>query len=112
MSFEVPPLSSTDALRRSQAVSRTDKPELAQTGDTEEVRLDTLPSSPPAELHPEIDRAAARVDELRAKGRELHFSFDRDAGRVEIQVRDLNGKVIRTIPPSKALAVASGEELD
>ena len=113
MSFEVPPLSSTDAVQAAQSGSRTDKQHsTGPLGETDEVRLDTLPSTPPAELHAEIDRAAARVDELRAEGRELHFAFDKDAGRVQIQVRDLDGRVIRTIPPSKALSVATGDKLD
>jgi hypothetical protein len=111
MSFEVPPLNS--ALPGVQPATRTDKPEgVAPVGGTEEVRLDTIPSSPPAELHDEIDRAAERVDQLRAEGRELHFAFDKEAGRVQIQVRDLDGNVVRTIPPSKALSVISGDKLD
>ena len=35
--------------------------------------------------------------------RELHFETDEETGRVIIQVRDLEGNVIRTIPPSDAL---------
>ena len=113
MSFEVPPLSSADNVLGAQAVQRTDKP--GQTGAVEaadSVRLDTIPSVPPEDLHAEMDRAAQRVDELKAQGRELHFAYDKSAGRVQVQVRDLDGNVIRTIPPSKALAVASGEPLD
>jgi FlaG protein len=113
MSFEVSPLSGTDKVVGAQPVQRTDKP--GQTGAVEaadSVRLDTIPSMPPAELHAEMDRAAQRADELKAEGRELHFAYDKSAGRVQIQVRDLDGNVLRTIPPSKALAVASGEPLD
>jgi hypothetical protein len=113
MSFEVPPLSNADQLAAAQSVSRTEKPRQPdQLGGVEAVRLDTIPSSPPSELHGEIDRAAQRVDDLHADGRELHFAFDKDAGRVQIQVRDLDGNVLRTIPPSKALSVVSGEKLD
>jgi|SRR5919204_5539979 flagellar protein FlaG len=111
MSFEVPPVNG--AVPGVQPVTRTDKPQSAgDAGGVEEVRLDTIPSSPPVELHDEIDRAAKRVDELRADGRELHFAYDKDAGRVQIQVRDLDGNVVRTIPPSKALSVISGQKLD
>ena len=74
--------------------------------------MDTIPGSPPSELHGEIDRAAQRAHQLQAEGRELHFAYDKDAGRVQIQVRDLDGNVLRTIPPSKALSVVSGEKLD
>jgi len=76
------------------------------------VRLDTIPSRPPEELGGEIDRASQRVDELKADGHQLHFAFDEGAGRLVVQVQDLDGNVLRTIPPSKALQVASGDKLD
>jgi flagellar protein FlaG len=53
-----------------------------------------------------------RVDELKSEGRELHFSFNEESKRVQIEVRDLKGNVLRTIPPSKALSVATGDKLD
>jgi uncharacterized FlaG/YvyC family protein len=113
MSFEVPPLSGAHTVPGARSASRTDKPPATdQAGSTEEVRLDTLPSKPPAELHEEMERAARRADELHAEGRELHFAHDKDTGRVEIQVRDLDGAVLETIPPSKALSVISGDKLD
>jgi uncharacterized FlaG/YvyC family protein len=113
MSFEVPPLSSTDPVLGAQPVKRTDKPEPAKTTEgADAVRLDTIPSQPPEELHAEIDRASQRVDELKAEGRQLHFTRDENSGRVVVQVQDLNGTVLRTIPPSKALQVASGDTLD
>ncbi len=70
-----------------------------------------IPLVPPPHVRDEVDRAADRIDELHAQGRELHFSKDEHSGRVIIEVRDLEGKVIRTIPPSHALAVMSGAEL-
>jgi uncharacterized FlaG/YvyC family protein len=48
---------------------------------------------------------------LHAERRELHFETTGD-GRVIVQVRDLDGNVIRTIPPAKALEVAAGDPLD
>ena len=58
-----------------------------------------------------VDRAAERVDELHADNRELHFSTDEQSGRVIIEVRDLDGNVLKTIPPSKAMDILSGAEL-
>jgi flagellar protein FlaG len=58
-----------------------------------------------------VDRAAERVQELQSDNRELHFSHDEDSGRVIIEVRDLEGNVLKTIPPSKALDILSGAEL-
>jgi uncharacterized FlaG/YvyC family protein len=112
MSFEVPPVGSTPHVSASSPVERTDKPQAANGKDVDAVQLDMIPSSPPGELYGQIDAAAQRVDELKAEGRELHFAFDNASKRVQIEVRDLKGNVLRTIPPSKALSVATGEKLD
>lgn len=111
MSFEVPPVGGTP-VPPSAPVERTDKPQAANGKDVDAVQLDMIPSSPPEELYDQIDAAASRVDELKADGRELHFSFDNASKRVQIEVRDLKGNVLRTIPPSKALSVATGDKLD
>jgi uncharacterized FlaG/YvyC family protein len=112
MSFEVPPVSSTSSVPAAAPVERTDKPQAANGKDVDAVQLDMIPSSPPEELYDQIDAAASRVDELKAEGRELHFAFDDKTKRVQIEVRDLGGNVLRTIPPSKALSVAKGDKLD
>jgi uncharacterized FlaG/YvyC family protein len=111
MSFEVPPVGSASVPARAPA-QRTDEPQAANGKDVDAVQLDMIPSSPPEELYDQIDAAASRVDELKAEGRELHFSFDNASKRVQIEVRDLKGNVLRTIPPSKALSVATGDKLD
>jgi uncharacterized FlaG/YvyC family protein len=59
----------------------------------------------------EADRAAARAEELARANRELHFEKDQASGRIIVQVRDLEGNVLRTIPPSSALDVMSGAGL-
>ena len=69
----------------------------------------SLPPSPPPEVLDEVAIARDRAAELAASNRELHFSVDEATNRVIVQVRDLEGNVIRTIPPSEALAVLSGE---
>jgi flagellar protein FlaG len=109
MSFEVPPVGGPQVPA---PVERTDKPQAASGKDVDAVQVDMIPSSPPDELYDQIDAAGARVDELKADGRELHFAFDDASKRVVIQVRDLKGNVLRTIPPSKALSVATGDKLD
>jgi uncharacterized FlaG/YvyC family protein len=113
MSFEVPPLSGADKVLNAQPLPRTDKPQPANNVEgADAVRVDTIPSQPPAELQNEMARASQRVDELKAEGRQLHFAYDEGAGRVVVQVQDLDGNVLRTIPPSKALQVAAGDKLD
>jgi len=68
-------------------------------------------STPPPDALREVDRAAARAEELWRDDRELHFEMDQDSGRVIVEVRDLDGNVIRTIPPSEALDIMSGKPL-
>ncbi len=75
------------------------------------VNVSTLPASPPPSALEDMHKAAEVWQELRAQKRELHFECTGN-GRVIVQVRDLDGNVIRTIPPAKALEVASGEPLD
>jgi hypothetical protein len=117
MSFEIGPL---QPIQRSTPARRPDvvtpgfslnlarKPAPAPAADTAVV---SLPASPPAEVRDAIGAAAARAAELRAENRELHFRKDEASGRVIVEVRDLSGNVIRTIPPSHALAVMSGARI-
>jgi hypothetical protein len=71
---------------------------------------DVIPASPPAEVLAEVDAAWERTSELAAQNRELHFERDELSGRTIIEVRTLDGEVLRTIPPSKMLDVMSGAE--
>ena len=72
---------------------------------------DVMPASPPPEVLAEVERASDRVSELASQNRELHFRRDEVTGRTIIEVRTLEGEVLRTIPPSKLLDVMSGGEL-
>jgi hypothetical protein len=69
--------------------------------------LGCIPAEPPEDALREVDRAATRAEKLWRAQRELHFELDEYSGRVIVQVRDLDGRVIRTIPPSEALDVLS-----
>jgi FlaG protein len=80
----------------------------APAGD---IAVISLPPSPPPEVLDEVAAARDRAAELAANNRELHFRKDESTGRVIVQVRDLAGNVIRTIPASEALAVMSGEPI-
>jgi uncharacterized FlaG/YvyC family protein len=76
----------------------------------DEVTADVIGASPPAEVSEQVGAAAAVASQLHEANRELHFSKDHTTGRIIVEVRDLDGNVLRTIPPSKALAIMSGEE--
>jgi flagellar protein FlaG len=68
-------------------------------------------AGPPPELRAEMDAAARVAQELRAQGRELRFEHDDVSGRIRVEVRDLDGNVLREIPASKALDIAAGAPL-
>jgi flagellar protein FlaG len=73
--------------------------------------LDPIPPAPTQEAREMVDRAAQVVEDLYKSNRELHFSMDKSTNRVVIEVRDLDGHVLKTIPPAKALDVMSGAAL-
>jgi FlaG protein len=73
--------------------------------------VDVIPASPPPEVLAEVDAAWERTAELAAANRELHFRRDERTGRTIIEVRTLDGEVLRTIPPSRVLDVMAGGEL-
>jgi hypothetical protein len=72
--------------------------------------VDTLPASPPPEVRAEMLAAQRAVRELYERGRELHFEMA--DGRLRIELRDLDGNVLKTIPPSAALEIAGGKAVD
>jgi hypothetical protein len=115
MSFEIGPLQpigGSSSARRVDAVTPGFSLDLARKPAQQAAPVDaavvSLPASPPVEVREAIGAAAARAAELRAENRELHFRKDQRSGRVIVEVRDLSGNVIRTIPPSKALDVMAG----
>jgi uncharacterized FlaG/YvyC family protein len=56
--------------------------------------------------------AAAQHDKLAAQGRGLSFKIDDATGKVVVAVHDDHGKVLFTVPASKALDFASGGSLE
>lgn len=56
----------------------------------------------------EVDAAARYVDALHECGREVHFEIDPDSGRLVIQLRELDGGVLRELRPADAVAIAGG----
>ncbi|HET8758603.1 MAG TPA: flagellar protein FlaG [Solirubrobacteraceae bacterium] len=118
MSFEIGPLPpiqpATSTQRASSAPSVDFAHVLAKAGPAApaaDVAVLSLPAFPPADVLDAVGAAASRAEELAAQNRELHFRKDKETGRVIVEVRDLEGNVIRTIPPSSALEVMSGAAL-
>jgi uncharacterized FlaG/YvyC family protein len=109
MDFNFPPVGGVERSSQAQRTSSVQAP--ASSEPVAAVTVDTLPASPPEHLLEEMHDAARVADMLRAQQRELHFEAV-GSGRVVVQVRDLDGNVIRTIPPVGALDVAAGKPLD
>ena len=109
MDFNLPPVGGVQ--RTGQAQRTADVRQAASAEPVAAVTVDTLPASPPEHLLEEMYDASKVADTLRAQQRELHFETV-GSGRVVVQVRDLDGNVIRTIPPAGALDVAAGKPLD
>jgi hypothetical protein len=72
------------------------------------VTADDIPASPPPEVLDAVGLAAQHAQALRAADRELHFATDPSSGRIVVELRDLAGMVVRTLPPSGALDIVSG----
>jgi hypothetical protein len=73
-------------------------------------RVDAIPASPPREVIDEMKAAQRAIEEMHARGRQLHFAME--GSRVRIEVQDLEGNVLKEIPPSRALEIASGTAVE
>jgi uncharacterized FlaG/YvyC family protein len=109
MDFNLPPLGGIERTGQAQRPSRAQAPASAQPVAT--VTVDTLSSAPPPHVLEEMYEASKVADAMHEQGRELHFEPSA-SGRVVVQVRDLDGNVIRTIPPTMALDIAGGAPLE
>jgi flagellar protein FlaG len=111
MDFNIPPVGGgaerTGPVPRNQAAPAAD---FSASLDAA-VNVSTLPAAPPPSVLEDMHAAAQVAAELRAQQRELHFEATGN-GRVVVQVRDLDGHVIRTIPAARALEVAAGSPLE
>lgn len=70
-----------------------------------------IPPTPPPEVLEAMDAAARVARELHERGRELRFVTG-DDGRLRIELRDLDGNVLRRIPPTELLDIATGAPID
>lgn len=80
--------------------------------DAAAISTSDVPDGPPPEVLEAMNAAARAFETLYEQGRELRFGRDADSGRVTIDVCDLDGNVLRAIPGTLALDVATGAPLD
>ena len=111
MSLDVAPIGPTNF---SAAPDRSPRHPRTSAVDAAEISTGDIPLSPPPEVLDAVDAAGRAYRELHANGRELRFAVDGDGadGRVHVEVHDLDGNVLRQIPLSEALDVATGAPLD
>jgi hypothetical protein len=110
MDFNIPPVGGVERSGSTPRSAAAQQADFSASLDAA-VNVSTLPASPPPAVLEDMHAAARVFEELRAQKRELHFEA-LPGGRVVVQVRDLDGNVIRTIPPAKVLEVASGAPLE
>jgi hypothetical protein len=65
-------------------------------------------AEPPEDALAAVQVASQAYEVLRRTGRELRFTASED-GIMRIEVYDGTGRLVRSIPPNEALALASGE---
>jgi len=104
---EAKPVPSGGATRAQRAT-----PTASSASANDSVRVDTIPTTPPPEVHTAMGVAADAYERLKQSGRQLSFQVDAGTGKLHIEVHDLHGQVLFTVPPSKALDIASGGSLD
>lgn len=108
MEFGVPPIGRPEI-----AATRPTGParQAPGAGPDFRVTLSEAAQTLPPELPSQVEAAARRWKELRDMGRELRFEPDPQTGRIAVEVRDLDGNLIRAVPPSVALDIAAGAPL-
>ena len=74
--------------------------------------LDAPGRYPPVSVWEACDAAGKRADELRDEGLELHFAIDEESASVVIELRSLEGEVLRKLPVLEAIAIAEGGKPD
>jgi hypothetical protein len=111
MSFDIGSVGRTPATTSSQA-ARSSAPAPAQAAHaTDTVTVDTIPASPPPEVHEAIGVANQAYHNLKAAGSELRFKINETTGKLTVEVHDTKGNLMFEVPASTALDVASGQPL-
>jgi hypothetical protein len=111
MSFDIGSVGRTPATSPAQT-ARSSAPapvQSAQAADT--VTVDTIPASPPPEVHAAIGVANQAYHDLKASGSELRFKVNEATGKLTVEVHDTHGNLLFTVPASTVLDVASGQPL-
>ena len=105
-------VAASSAIRRSEAARPADQQSSAtEIGTDAPVSIDAIPSAPPPEVLAQMKAAGEAYAALQSEGYEVHYSHDPLTHKVTAELRDREGAVVRTLTPSEAIALATGEAL-
>jgi hypothetical protein len=107
----------TDPVRPSHGTAPSDDPEAvgfaAELARSERGEgIDISEAGPPDEVLDQMARADAINTRLRQEGYEISFALSPDGCRLEIELRDSSGNLLRTLSASEAADLAAGKPLD
>ena len=111
MSYDIGSVGRTPAPVPSQT-ARSSAPAPAQAAHAADtVTIDTIPASPPPEVQDAMGVANQAYHNLQAEGTELRFKINESTGKLSVEVHDVHGNLLFTVPSSTVLDVASGRPL-
>jgi hypothetical protein len=111
MSFDIGSVGGTPAAAAAQGSQRPTAAPSPSAQSTDTVTVDTIPPSPPDEVHDAIGVANQAYHNLQAAGSELRFKVSESTGKLSVEVHDVHGNLLFTVPASTVLDVASGGSL-
>lgn len=111
MSFDIGSVGGTPAAARAARSTRPNAAPTPAVRSTDSVTVDTIPTSPPDEVHDAIGVANQAYHTLKASGSEMRFKVNETTGKLTVEVHDGSGNLMFTVPASTALDVASGGSL-
>lgn len=108
MSFDITSVARTAAAVPTPATGAQSVAATASSQSGDPVTVDTIPASPPDEVHAAMAVADQAYQDLKANGSAVTFKVDAATGKLQIEVHDTHGNVLFTLPPSQLLDVAEG----
>jgi hypothetical protein len=111
MSFDIGSVGGTPAAAAAPKSQRSTAVPSSSVESADTVTVDTIPASPPDEVHDAIGVANQAYHNLQANGTELRFKVNEATGKLSVEVHDVHGNLLFTVPTSTVLDVASGGSL-
>jgi hypothetical protein len=111
MSFDIDSVGRMPAASPAAGNSRPAAVPSSSAHEADTVTVDTIPATPPDEVHDAIGVANQAYHNLKATGSEMRFKVNEATGKLTVEVHDVHGNLLFTVPASTALDVASGSSL-